>query len=255
MSGITLIIPAAGLGRRLGGNDPKVLAMVDGRRMIDHLIDLYDDHVDSYHVVVHPSAADRVAHHLESFEKSVHFYRQEHPTGMLDAILLPAPGVESERIEVVWITWCDQIGIRPDTVAKLRELSTRRDPASLTFPTCRQNHPYIHFERADDDTITAVLQRREADDMPKRGESDAGLFALSRRAYLTALPEFAGGAGSSAVTKERNFLPFVPWLAARQAVSTFPVIDAMEAVGVNTPDERSAMEAYLRLRASAEPQP
>lgn len=253
MTGVTLIIPAAGMGRRLGGNDPKVLAPVDGRPMIDHLIGLYDRHVDSYHVVVHPTAAERVTRHLEALERPVSFYEQEQPTGMLDAILLPAPGVARGDAATVWITWCDQIGIRPDTLTRLRELTTQENPASLTLPTYSQEEPYIHFERAADRTITAVLQRREADVMPDIGESDAGLFALARDAYLTHLPGFARGAGSSAVTEERNFLPFVPWLASRQTVSTFPVTDAMEAVGVNTPEERLAMEDYLRHRAGDEP--
>ena len=37
----TLIIPAAGLGSRLGLNLPKVLVPVDGRPMIDWLVELY----------------------------------------------------------------------------------------------------------------------------------------------------------------------------------------------------------------------
>jgi len=248
LTGVTLIIPAAGMGTRLGGSIPKVLAPVDGRPMIDLLIELYDRHVDSYHIVVHPTAADRVARHLETLDRPVSFYVQEQPTGMLDAILLPASGVAGGDAATVWITWCDQVGIRPETLATLRELTTNNPTASLTLPTCTQEHPYIHFERNDDRTITAVLQRREDDVMPDRGESDAGLFALARDAYLMDLPDFARGAGSSAVTEERNFLPFIPWLAARQPVGTFSVIDAMEAVGVNTPEERRAMEQYLRSR-------
>jgi len=49
-------------------------------------------------------------------------------------------------------------------------------------------------------------------------------------------------------TGERNFLPFVPWLAQRRLVATFPCTDPMEAVGINTPDELRQVEAWLRSR-------
>ena len=84
--------------------------------------------------------------------------------------------------------------------------------------------------------------------MPAEGESDMGLFALTRAAYLNDLPAYAVAPGIGRVTGERNFLPFIPWLAARRAVMTFPAVDALEAVGVNTPDDLARVERYLGAR-------
>ena len=47
-------------------------------------------------------------------------------------------------------------------------------------------------------------------------------------------------------TGERNFLPFIPWLAARKPVRTFDVPDAREALGVNTAADLAQMEQFLR---------
>jgi hypothetical protein len=83
--------------------------------------------------------------------------------------------------------------------------------------------------------------------MPAIGESDMGLFSLSPGAYFDLLPQFGRETTEAHGTRERNFLPFVPWLTSRgQAVLSFPCTNEMEAIGVNTPDDRRRLERYLR---------
>ena len=83
--------------------------------------------------------------------------------------------------------------------------------------------------------------------MPEIGESDMGLFSLSTDAYFNLLPQFGRETGHAAGTGERNFLPFLPWLAqVGHSVMTFPSTNDMEAIGVNTPEDRRRLEAYLR---------
>ena len=84
--------------------------------------------------------------------------------------------------------------------------------------------------------------------MPDQGESDIGLFALSARAYLELLPQYAGDVAIGRVTGERNFLPFIPWVAAEHEVITFSAMDELEAVGVNTPEDVALVEDYLARR-------
>ena len=50
-------------------------------------------------------------------------------------------------------------------------------------------------------------------------------------------------------TRERNFLPFIPWLSQQgAAVQTFPCRDHEEAIGINTPDDLHVIERYLSRR-------
>ena len=147
----------------------------------------------------------------------------------------------------VWITWCDQIGVHPDTVATLSRLSRESGDAAAIFPTSPQTPPYIHIDRDAEGRITAIRQSREGDAMPSTGESDMGLFSLSRDAYLNLLPQFGREAQRAIATRERNFLPFMPWLVRRgHSVVTFPSTHELEAIGINTPDDRRRLEAYLR---------
>jgi hypothetical protein len=72
-----------------------------------------------------------------------------------------------------------------------------------------------------------------------------GLFAMSVAAYGERLPAYAREAAIGSITGERNFLPFIPWLARTDRVTTFPCEDPMEAVGINTPEELALVEQYL----------
>jgi hypothetical protein len=168
---------------------------------------------------------------------------------MLDAILLASPAVDRAAPDRIWTLWCDQVGVLPGTLERLASAERDSKRPAMVFPSVPQNTPYIHFQRDHKGRIVRVLQRREHDAMPDVGESDMGLFSLSREAYSTALAEFARETVPGRGTTERNFLPFIPWLAARDTVMTIPCTDAREAIGINTADDLRAVETWLRERA------
>ena len=217
--------------------------------MIDHLFDRYSPAVQRFVLVVHPSFEADVRRHVEALAPSldVQYAMQPEPTGMLDAIMLAADAAKEKPAARLWITWCDQIGVHPDTIATLGGMSHEHADAPAILPTSRQASPYIHLDRDAEGRITAIRQRREGDEMPAVGESDMGLFSLSPDAYFNLLPQFGREATQATSTRERNFLPFLPWLVRRgHSVLTFASTDEMEAIGINTPDDRRRLEAYLR---------
>jgi bifunctional UDP-N-acetylglucosamine pyrophosphorylase/glucosamine-1-phosphate N-acetyltransferase len=246
-----MIIPAAGRGTRLNTTIPKVLYPVAGRPMIDHLFDLYAGWIDRFVLVVHPSFEQEVRAHCAALPYTIDFEVQTEPTGMLDAILIPHARIRSLAPAAVWITWCDQVAISSETVALLADKQKRSPRTALVLPTIKRAEPYIHFERDEHDDIVAIKHRREGDDMPAVGESDVGLFALSRDAYVTLLPEYAKSVVPGEGTRERNFLPFIAWLRGRAPVSTFSAHDDIESVGVNSAEDLARIETHFRLRAAA----
>ena len=217
--------------------------------MIDYLFDRYREAVGRFVLVVHPSFEAAVKQHVEQIAHSldVRFAIQPQPTGMLDAILLASAAASQKPADRVWITWCDQIGVHPDTIETLGRVSLDGSNTPLILPTSTQSSPYIHLDRDADGLITGIRQRREGDKMPQVGESDMGLFSLSTDAYFNLLPQFGLEAAQASETRERNFLPFIPWLVRRgYSVRTFPSVNELEAVGINTPEDRRRLEAYLR---------
>ena len=245
MTGRVLVIPAAGRGSRLGSDGPKVLAPVGGRPMLDWLLDLYLHRVDAITLVAQPAARDLIARALRKRAAHARVAVQQQPTGMLDAVAIGIAATPIDAGQRAWVTWCDQVAVLPATLDRLE-----REEASTTlcFPTVMQSPPYIHFDRGANERIVGVRQRRDGDLMPETGESDMGLFSLSAEAARDHLPVFATSAAPSAGTGERNFLPFIPWLAAAHVVRTFPATDPVEAIGVNTPDERARVEVFLASR-------
>lgn len=241
-----LVIPAAGRGSRLEWDGPKALCPVAGRPMLDHLLERYDAVIDRFVVIAAPDALSVIRRHLEPIEHRVDCLVQRHPTGMLPAVLCAMPAIAAHAPEEVWITWCDQIGIRARTVTRLADEIDRHPEAQMVFPTVQQQPPYIHFARDPRGRIIKVRQRREGDDMPAVGESDVGLFALRLSAYVQQLVEYDRVHVAGTGTGERNFLPFIPWFASQADVRTFSLDDPREAVGINTPAELAAVESYLR---------
>lgn len=247
-----LVIPAAGLGSRLGSSVPKVLVQVAGTSMLDRILHLYRQSVDRVIVIVNPNSAEMVRRHAAAHPDSarIECIEQLAPTGMLDAILLGIPAGARYRPSNIWVTWCDQVAVHPKTIERLAARTSPQMEDAMVLPTVRQRQPYIHFERAHDGRILRVLHRREGDVMPETGESDMGLFALSPKAYFERLPEYAESVEVGRATRERNFLPFIPWLARTEVVTTFPSESPMEAVGINTPEELATIESYLRSMGS-----
>lgn len=247
-----LIVPAAGRGSRLGLPLPKLLVPVNGRAMIDHLFALYAGAADRAVLVVHPTALADVRIHVAAAPWPVDVVVQEEPTGMLDAILLARPAVARHSPRRVLVTWCDQVAIRPATVSHLQAAAAPPANPSLVMPTAVAPNPYVHVVRDDDGRITAVLHRREGDEMPPVGESDAGVFEMSLDTFMDWLPQYAAAPQIGAQTGERNFVPFVAWVAARGSVVTFPCVDPAEAVGINTREDLALVEQTLRARTAGE---
>jgi bifunctional N-acetylglucosamine-1-phosphate-uridyltransferase/glucosamine-1-phosphate-acetyltransferase GlmU-like protein len=243
-----LVIPAAGRGSRLGFEGPKALCPVGGRPMIDYLVERYVSLIDRIVVVASPGAVGAFNRHLASCPVPADCVVQPEPNGMLPAILCARPLIAAHQPAHVWVTWCDQIGISDDTVHRLASEAERHPDAALILPTVKQEPPYIHLERDASGRIVRVLHRRDGDEMPPSGESDAGLFDLRVDTYLERLVEYDRSALVSLATGERNFLPFIPWLAAQAEVRSFPLTDAREAIGINTAADLLTLEAYLRER-------
>jgi CTP:molybdopterin cytidylyltransferase MocA len=240
-----LIVPAAGRGSRLGTSTPKALVRVNGRPMLDHLVDLYAPFVHRIVVVAHPSFANEVW----TWGRGcgiVSVAEQLQPTGMLDAILAAAPEVRAHQPADVWITWADQVGVLPETLRRLDAAMAEAPMPALALPTVRKAQPYTHFERDASGRITGLLQKREGDVMPEAGESDMGVFALSAPVFDRDLEDYAREVVFGSETGERNFVPFVPWIARRATVVTVACTDPREAIGINTPEELTVVEHWLR---------
>jgi bifunctional UDP-N-acetylglucosamine pyrophosphorylase / glucosamine-1-phosphate N-acetyltransferase len=224
---------------------PKPLVEVAGRPMLSWLLTLYRPWISALVVVAHPSTREAIQEVVEGDAVPSAVVVQPEPTGMLDAVLIGCEAAARWSPDRIWVTWCDQIAVHPQT---LRRLAEHEGTSSLALPVVTRDAPYIHFDRDAAGRIVGVRQRREGHGMPARGDSDMGLFSVSAHAASVDLRAFASTATSDAGTGERNFLPFIPHAAAHGTVITVPATEDIEAVGVNTPEELARVEAHLTSR-------
>jgi bifunctional N-acetylglucosamine-1-phosphate-uridyltransferase/glucosamine-1-phosphate-acetyltransferase GlmU-like protein len=243
----TAVVPAAGRGSRLGFDKPKILYPVAGQPIIDWLLRLLLPACSRIVFVLSPDGRDPVEQYLtgrwpaDRCETAV----QEVPTGMGDAV---HAGLAHVRTPLVCVVWGDQVALRSESVQACLRLQQGRLRPDMTVPTVFRDNPYIHFERNENGRIRSLLQAREGDRMPPRGESDTGFFCFRTEALRELLTEVRRRPEQTgAATREFNLLPIIP-LAAQQdrTVLTPHVMKIEETVGINSADDARHLETWLR---------
>jgi bifunctional UDP-N-acetylglucosamine pyrophosphorylase / glucosamine-1-phosphate N-acetyltransferase len=247
----TALIPAAGRGSRLGFDHPKILFPIAGRTILEWLVDLLKPFSARFVLVLSPSGAplvEEAACRLLPGRCSI--AQQPEPRGMADAVRCGLAQVETRHTLIVW---GDQVALRPVSLEFLMRLHQGIAQPAAVCPTLWRDRPYIHFERGESGRLSRVLQAREGDAMPRRGESDSGVFLFRTEAlhhYLPLLLESGECIGKR--TGELNFLPIFPMLDGEPGqLITAPIMTEAESVGVNSPADAAYLEKQLLARGTA----
>ena len=246
----TAIIPAAGVGSRLGYALPKILYPVLGRPILEWVLDALRPVCSRYVFVLSPSGRSQVEPVIKALLGDFgQVVIQERAIGMGDAVMCAEPAVMTPNSLVVW---GDQITLSQKTVWRCAALHQNRSAARLTLPTIVKHKPYIHVSRGADGRILEVLQAREKPIPHEYGESDCGLFLFSTAALFGTLRSARDrGIGVGASTGEFNLLQTLPeFESGPGTVQSLKIGDINETLGVNTIEEAQQAELYLRARFS-----
>jgi bifunctional N-acetylglucosamine-1-phosphate-uridyltransferase/glucosamine-1-phosphate-acetyltransferase GlmU-like protein len=225
---------------------PKILFPVAGRPILEWLLDLVVPMCQTAVFVLSPDGRDCVEPVLDRLIPGRYKIAiQTHPSGMGDAVEIGAAGIATRHTAVMW---GDQVALRPKSVAMVARLHAGPLEPHATVPTVFRDAPYIHFERHPDGRIARLLQAREGDTMPERGESDTGFFCFQTqvlRQLLVAFKKQSGARGSR--TDEFNLLPVIPFAAETgHTVLTPHAMDVEETIGINTRADAERVGAFLR---------
>jgi bifunctional N-acetylglucosamine-1-phosphate-uridyltransferase/glucosamine-1-phosphate-acetyltransferase GlmU-like protein len=245
----TALIPAAGRGSRLGFEQPKILFPIAGATILEWLVDLLKPMCGRFVFVLSPSGAAPVEEAASRLVPGrVAITVQPEPRGMADAIRGGLAQVETRHTLIVW---GDQVALRPDSLEFLMRLHQGIAQPAAVCPTLWRDRPYIHFERGESGRVSRILQAREGDSMPERGESDSGVFLFRTQALRRHLPRLLeSGECVGSKTGELNFLPIFPML---DGLITAPIMTEAESVGVNSPADAAYLERQLLARFHQKP--
>lgn len=234
----TLLIPAGGLGTRLGSTLPKPLQPVLGVSMLDRVLKLGQQCVQDTVVVVSP-ALQRSWIAPGSCSVVV----QEQANGMADAIDL---GLQKVCTENVLIIWADQVLLNPASVLAVQAAFAAEPGRLLSMGTVLRENPYIEIIRNEQGQLLAIKEQREGLVLSRHAESDSGLFAFHvetlRKILLASQMEKKG-----AHTGEFNLLPLLPKFEIHNGAVASVRLDAVyESLGINTPADLQQAENILR---------
>jgi bifunctional UDP-N-acetylglucosamine pyrophosphorylase/glucosamine-1-phosphate N-acetyltransferase len=246
----TALIPAAGRGSRLGFDQPKILFPIARATILEWLVDLLNPLTTRFVFVLSPVGAapvEEAASRLLPGRYGIAV--QPEPRGMADAVRCGLAQVETRNTLIVW---GDQVALRPASLQFLMRLHQGIAKPAAVCPTRWRERPYIHFERGESGRLLRILQAREGDRMPDRGESDSGIFLFRTEALCQALPRLlASDECIGRQTGELNFLPIFPMLDTEPGeLITAPIMTEEESVGVNSPADAAYLEQQLLARGN-----
>lgn len=250
MEQICCVVLAAGIGKRMGGDLPKAITRTRERALIDHVLDSLSLLKPTKTVIVVGHKRELLEKHLASSPSAsghaLEFAVQERPLGTGDAVRAALPAVGAFRGTVV-ITYADHPLFTPETLRDLVAFHAFKK-ATVTMLTFQVPPPngYGRIIRHDKGNILRITEAKDCtpEELLTR-EVNSGVFAVDssflRPAVDSLEPNNAQG---------EYYLTDIVEKAAKegQTVAAFPLGNAEEAAGVNSPAELHFVNDVLKRR-------
>jgi bifunctional UDP-N-acetylglucosamine pyrophosphorylase/glucosamine-1-phosphate N-acetyltransferase len=239
----TTIIAAAGRGSRLGFSKPKILYELNGKTILEILIEKFKYLSNNIVIVASPEGFPFIRKEVEklNINQQIRFVIQKVPTGMADAIEIALNLVNTKYLNIIW---GDQVGITPQTINYCNKyFESQKESIKFCLPLVNVENPYIHFSIDSNNILHKVLQKREGDEMPQNGYSDCGFFCFRTIDIKFLLSKNLNSIGNQ--TKERNFISLLPILenGAHDYNTGILLNNLSESIGINSPDD---VKKYLK---------
>ena len=229
----SVLVAAAGRGRRAGLPYPKTLYPVRNRPILVRILETLLHLDPSPTVIVSPTGRTAISQCLDRFRVVAHLVEQAEAKGMGDAVLCFAKS-ESYGISAnVLLIWGDIPFIQRTTVDRMiaAHLAGGND---FTFVTARVQSAYTKVQRNEGGEVTGVAECRELGLTPTPGEREIGLFIFRRDPVLEALQQDAPGKFGE-TTGEHGFLYVVGLLASGgRKVVGLPIATKRDLVSLNS---------------------
>lgn len=241
MERVRAVVLAAGKGKRMHSDVPKVLHPLCGQPLLTYVLDTLDAAGVPHPLVVIGHGADEVRALVDGRAECV---EQRDPLGTGHAVMQAAPHLGPA--EAVLVLYGDTPLLQPATVEALLDLH-RRSGAAATMLTAELDDPrgYGRVVRGEDGVVTRIVE--EADATPEDArirEINAGTYVfepLALREGLEALrPTNAQG--------EYYLTDVVGWLLSKGRQVNAVVTDAEQAMGINSRRDLAAAERAMRRR-------
>lgn len=240
---VDAVVLAAGKGTRMKSDLPKVLHPIDGRPLLDHVLDTVEAVGIDHTVVVVGHMADLVERTCR--RQGLDFAIQEPQLGTGHAVQVAVDQVRSGGYCVVLAG--DVPLLKPETLQRLVSGTIAGDAAAVVL-TCvvEDAGAYGRIVKDSDGHVQKIVEAKDAnDDELGIGEYNTGVFCFRTDLMIEAL----GNLTTDNKQGEYYLTDTVAYLVkAGYPVAAVATLDPDEVVGINTVDELAAAELLLARR-------
>jgi bifunctional UDP-N-acetylglucosamine pyrophosphorylase / glucosamine-1-phosphate N-acetyltransferase len=242
---VAAIVLAAGDGKRLKSNLPKVLHPAAGRPIISHVLNALAPLPVSARVVVVSPKWEQVRDCLEADGfHDLHFAVQDSPRGTADATRVGIDALKLD-VDVVLVIPGDTPLLESDTLFRL--LETHRDSGAAATVLTAQVHDPSGYGRVvrDGDLIERIVEDHDATDAIRRiHEINGGVYVFERQGLSEVLSKVARDNSQS----EYYLTDVVGLLGSVDKVVGAVRTDPEEVSGVNSRSQLAYVSGLLRHR-------
>jgi bifunctional UDP-N-acetylglucosamine pyrophosphorylase/glucosamine-1-phosphate N-acetyltransferase len=240
-SALAAVILAAGQGKRMQSDLPKVLHAVGGRPMVLHVIDAVKALGARRVIVVTGYQAERVE--AACAGAGVEFARQSDQLGTGHAVMQAEPRLAGHQGTIVVLNG-DVPGLRTSTIRAFVDYHEAQR-ASATVLTAVLDDPggYGRIVRDSAGGLQRIVEERDASEAERAiREINSGLFCFSAAELFAALRRV-----TRRNAQNEYYLTDVIGLLASEGrrVAAWCIEDAREVAGVNNPDELDAVRRFV----------
>jgi bifunctional UDP-N-acetylglucosamine pyrophosphorylase/glucosamine-1-phosphate N-acetyltransferase len=239
-----VIVLAAGQGKRMMSDLPKVAHVAAGKTLIGWVLEAVDSLEPASTVVVLGHGADAVRAHLNP-NVTVAIQDEQLGTGHAASVGLDALG-EVPPDDTILVLYGDMPLIGSDLLSRLAD---RPDDVAARMVTSVFDDPtgYGRVIRGDSGNVVEVVEERDCDEAQKAiGEINAGIYAFRAKDLIDAL----GGISNDNAQGEYYLTDVVGILVAR-GQRVHPVeATPQEVIGINSQDQLSEARALLQARTN-----
>jgi len=239
---LQVCVLAAGKGKRMRSNLPKVLHKVLGRAMIDHVLSTVESLKPKAIAMVTGHASEMVREHVGQ-PVNLDWVIQDKQLGTGHAVKQCENVIRDVRD--VLIVCGDTPLLSVDTLAKLVD-EHRSAGTDVTVLTAKPVNPlgYGRIVRDENGDVTSIVEEKDATDEQRQiGEVSSGIYCV-RHEVLFDLLHAIGNTNA----QSEYYLPDIVPLAlnAGQSVRAVAMFDSDEMVGVNDRVDLSNVEAIMQ---------
>lgn len=236
------LILAAGQGKRINSNLPKVLHKVCGKEMVNHVIDtLRKTKVNDINVII-GKGADLVKVNTKS--KDVTYSMQEEQLGTGHAVKCASDFLKGKTGTVA--VFCgDAPLIKEDTVNRIfEEHLTSKNSATILTSILDDATGYGRIVRSGDEVLKIVEHKDCNEEELKINEMNAGVYCFDIESLLESLEKLSNSNSQG----EYYLTDVIEILKAQNHRIGAVITDYEETIGVNSRAQLAQVEAILRNR-------